>query len=55
MALTVRDIKEADPVTVGPEEDVETLVRQLRRHELPGVPVVNEGDATWASSPRPIS
>ncbi|MEA2317773.1 MAG: hypothetical protein QOD44_1962 [Solirubrobacteraceae bacterium] len=43
MALTVADIMDADPVTVGPDDDVETLVRLLRRHELPGVPVVNEG------------
>ncbi|MEA2256685.1 MAG: hypothetical protein QOG35_2730 [Solirubrobacteraceae bacterium] len=43
MALTVRDIMDADPVTVTPEDDVETAVRQLRRHELPGVPVVNDG------------
>jgi CBS domain-containing protein len=41
--LTVRDIMDADPVTVGPDEDVEELVRRLRYHELPGVPVVNEG------------
>jgi CBS domain-containing protein len=43
MALTVRDIMDADPVTVSPTDDVETVVRLLRRHELPGVPVVNEG------------
>jgi CBS domain-containing protein len=43
MALTVRDIMDADPVTVRPIDDVETVVRILRRHELPGVPVVNEG------------
>ena len=43
MALTVRDIMDPDPVTVGPTDDVETVVRLLRRHELPGVPVVNEG------------
>ena len=43
MALTVRDIMDADPVTVGPDDDVESVVRVLRRHELPGVPVVNEG------------
>jgi CBS domain-containing protein len=43
MPLTVRDTMDADPVTVGPEDDVETVVRLLRRHELPGVPVVNEG------------
>jgi CBS domain-containing protein len=43
MALTVRDIMDTDPVTIGPNDDVETVVRLLRRHELPGVPVVNEG------------
>jgi CBS domain-containing protein len=43
MALTVRDIMDSDPVTVSPTDDVETVVRLLRRHELPGVPVVNEG------------
>jgi CBS domain-containing protein len=43
MALTVADIMDSDPVTVGPDDDVETLVRLLRRHELPGVPVVNDG------------
>ncbi|MEN3281920.1 MAG: hypothetical protein V7607_3060 [Solirubrobacteraceae bacterium] len=43
MALTVRDIMDSDPVTVRPTDDVETVVRLLRRHELPGVPVVNEG------------
>src|ERR671930_938886 len=43
MALTVRDIMDPDPVTVGPTDDVETVVRLLRRHELPGVPVINEG------------
>ena len=43
MALTVRDIMDADPVTVSPTDDVETVVRLMRRHELPGVPVVNDG------------
>ncbi|MEA2320197.1 MAG: hypothetical protein QOD81_47 [Solirubrobacteraceae bacterium] len=43
MALTVADIMDDDPVTVGPDDDVETVVRLLRRNELPGVPVVNEG------------
>ena len=43
MALTVRDIMDADPVTVGPEADVDTVVRALREHELHGVPVVNDG------------
>src|SRR3954469_7464936 len=41
MALTVGDIMDSDPVTAAPDDDVETVVRLLRRHELPGVPVVN--------------
>jgi CBS domain-containing protein len=42
MALTVGDIMDPEPVTVSPEDDVEAVVRLLRTHELPGVPVVNE-------------
>ena len=34
---------ERDPITVSPGDDVEKVVRLLRQHELPGVPVVNEG------------
>lgn len=34
---------ERDVPTVGPEDDVETVLRIMRSHELPGVPVVNEG------------
>ncbi len=40
---TVADIMDADPVTVTPETDVETVIRTLKAHELPGVPVVNAG------------
>jgi CBS domain-containing protein len=40
---TVRDIMERDVPTVGPEADVESVIRLLRSHELQGVPVVNEG------------
>jgi CBS domain-containing protein len=40
---TVADIMERDVVTVRPEDTVETLLRALREHELPGVPVVNGG------------
>jgi CBS domain-containing protein len=40
--LTVRDIMQRDVVTASPEHDVESLIRQLRRHELPGVPVVDD-------------
>jgi CBS domain-containing protein len=43
MAPTVRDIMDADPVTVTPEMPVEAVVRALRRAELPGLPVVNDG------------
>jgi CBS domain-containing protein len=40
---TVADIMERDVPTVGPADDVETVLRTMRRHELPGIPVVNEG------------
>jgi CBS domain-containing protein len=40
---TVADIMQRDPVTARPQDTVETLLRTLREHELPGVPVVNEG------------
>ena len=42
MAALVRDIMDPDPVTVAPDTDVESVIRVLREHELPGVPVVNE-------------
>lgn len=41
--MRVRDIMDADPVTVREEDDVETVVRLMRERELPGLPVVNEG------------
>src|SRR5213083_1861879 len=41
--LKVADIMDSDPVTVARGDDVEKLIRLLREHELPGVPVV-EGD-----------
>jgi CBS domain-containing protein len=43
MSLTVREIMDAEPATVGPDSSVEEVVRALRDHELTGVPVVNEG------------
>jgi CBS domain-containing protein len=43
MALTVRDIMDADPVTVTPEAPVQDVVATLREHELSGVPVITEG------------
>jgi CBS domain-containing protein len=43
MAELVREIMDPSPATVGPEAGVEEVVRTLREHELPGVPVV-DGD-----------
>src|SRR3954462_15290814 len=43
MPLTVADIMEIDVPTVTPEDTVEAVLRTLRTHELPGVPVVNSG------------
>jgi CBS domain-containing protein len=40
---TVADIMERDVVTVAPDDDIESVIRLLREHELPGVPVVNDG------------
>src|SRR5205085_4836781 len=42
MAL-VRQIMTPDPVTVHPDATVEDVVHTLRKHELPGLPVV-DGD-----------
>jgi len=33
---------ERDPVTVHPDDDVESVLRVMSEHELPGVPVVND-------------
>ena len=41
MAGLVRQIMSPDPVTVAPDASVEDVVRLLRRHELPGLPVVD--------------
>jgi CBS domain-containing protein len=40
MAETVREIMDTDPVTVGADAPVEEVVRVMREHELPGVPVM---------------
>jgi CBS domain-containing protein len=41
MAGVVRDIMDPDPATVRPDTPVQDVVRTLREHELPGVPVVD--------------
>jgi CBS domain-containing protein len=38
----VADIMEREIVSVRPDTDIETLLRLMRDHELPGVPVVDE-------------
>ena len=42
MADFVRDIMDPDPATVAPETPVEEVVRLMREHELPGIPVVDD-------------
>ena len=42
MAAAVRDIMDPDPATVRPDTPVEEVVATLRRHELPGLPVVDD-------------
>ena len=44
MALTVREVMEADPAFVYAADPTERVLEVLRVHELPGVPVVNDGD-----------
>jgi CBS domain-containing protein len=43
--LTVGEIMERDPATASPRDDVGSLIKLLREHELPGLPVV-DGDGT---------
>jgi CBS domain-containing protein len=43
MPLTVGDIMETMTPTVEPEDTVETVLRVMRDHDLPGVVVVNPG------------
>jgi CBS domain-containing protein len=43
VALLVRDIMDTDVPPVYPSDPVESVLKVLRTHELPGVPVVNEG------------
>jgi CBS domain-containing protein len=40
----VADIMETDVVSVSPQQDVQTLLKLMREHELPGVPVVEDGN-----------
>ena len=40
---TVREIMDPEPPTARPEDDAESVIRLMRKHELSGVAVVNEG------------
>jgi CBS domain-containing protein len=42
VATLVRDIMDSNPATVRPDASVEEVVKALREHELPGVPVVDD-------------
>jgi CBS domain-containing protein len=42
MAARVRDIMETDVPAVSPDASIEEVLAVMRRHELPGVPVVND-------------
>jgi CBS domain-containing protein len=41
-SLKVEDIMDRNVVAASPSDDVESLIRLLREHELPGVPVVQD-------------
>jgi CBS domain-containing protein len=41
--MQVRDIMDSDVPTVEPDQPVDDAIRLLREHDLPGVPVVNDG------------
>jgi CBS domain-containing protein len=39
---TVREIMETNVPTVHPDDSIESVLRTMRAHELPGIPVVND-------------
>ena len=41
--MRVAEVMQRDVVTVHPDTDVESVLRLMREHELPGLPVVNDG------------
>ena len=41
MPALVRQVMTADPATVSPDATVEEIVRSMREHELPGLPVID--------------
>jgi CBS domain-containing protein len=43
MPRIVRDIMHTGVASVHPEDTLETVLRTMREHSLPGIPVVNDG------------
>ena len=39
---TVADIMDREPASVSPDDDVKSVIAELRTHDLPGLPVVDE-------------
>ena len=55
MATFVRNIMDPDPIAVGEDATVESVIHVTREKELPGVPVVDDGGHWSGSSPSPTS
>ena len=44
--LNLRDLMIKDPITVGPEDDIETAAQLIYNHKIGGLPVVKDGRLT---------
>jgi CBS domain-containing protein len=44
MAALVRQVMTPDPATIAPDASAEDVVRLMKEHELPGLPVVDADD-----------
>jgi CBS domain-containing protein len=42
MSRTVAEIMDADPVTVTPQDTVDTVVHRMHENQLPGLPVIDQ-------------
>ena len=43
LTIPVRDIMDANPVTIGPETSTLDAIELMRRHRIPSLPVVKDG------------
>jgi acetoin utilization protein AcuB len=41
--ISLKDLIIQNPITVGPEDDIETAAQRIYRHKISGMPVVDEG------------